>query len=121
MKQWVFLGGVAIALFFFVACGSKTADTEEDTNGGEAMGTMEEMGKMPQSDSMKSSEAWIRSEPVNVQAIDENKDGFVYQDQMDWNVIADEEGKCPKCNMTLAKVTVDKAVQNLKDHGFTVQ
>jgi hypothetical protein len=121
MKQWVFLVGIALALIFFVACGSDTADTEEDIHSGEGMGTMEEMEEMPQSDSMKTSDAWIRSEPVNVQAVDENKDGFVYQDPMDWNVIADEEGICPKCNMTLVKVTVDKAVQNLKDNGFTVQ
>jgi hypothetical protein len=121
MKQWVFLGGVTLALFFFASCGSNTADTEEDIQGGETMGTMEKMEEMPQSDSMKTSEEWIRSEPVNVQAIDENKDGFVYQDQMDWNVIADEEGKCPKCNMILVKVTIDEAVKNLKENGFEVK
>ncbi|MEJ2244515.1 MAG: heavy metal-binding domain-containing protein [Acidobacteriota bacterium] len=121
MKKCVFLVGITLALIFFVACGSDTPDTEEDVHIGEGMETMEEMAEMPQSDSMKTSDEWIRSEPVNVQAVDENQDGFVYQDPMDWNVIADEEGKCPKCNMSLVKVTVDEAVQNLKDNGFTVQ
>jgi hypothetical protein len=121
MKQRVFLGGIALALIFIVACGSDTADTEEDIHGGETMGTMEEKGEMPQSDSMKTSDEWIRSEPVNVQAVDENQDGFVYQDPMDWNVIADEEGKCPICNMTLVKVTIDEAVKNLKENGYEVK
>jgi transcription initiation factor IIE alpha subunit len=40
---------------------------------------------------------------------------------MDWNVIADEEGKCPKCGMLLEKVTVDEAVKNLKDNGYSVK
>jgi hypothetical protein len=62
MKQRVFLGGIALALIFIVACGSDTADTEEDIHGGETMGTMEEKGEMPQSDSMKTSDEWIRSD-----------------------------------------------------------
>ena len=70
---------------------------------------------------MKSSQEWIRTEPVDVKAVDANQDGFVYQDPMDWNVIADEEGKCPKCGMFLKKVTIDEAEKNLKDNGFTVK
>jgi hypothetical protein len=69
---------------------------------------------------MESKEEWVRSEPIDVKALDIDNDGYVYQDQMDWNVIADQEGKCPKCGMVLEKVTVEKAEQNLKDNGFKI-
>jgi hypothetical protein len=39
---------------------------------------------------------------------------------MDWNVIADEEGRCPKCGMRLKKVPVVEATENLRKFGFTV-
>ncbi|MBK8662217.1 MAG: hypothetical protein IPN18_10595 [Ignavibacteriales bacterium] len=32
----------------------------------------------------------IRNGEIDLKSIDKNKDGKVYQDQMDWNVIADE-------------------------------
>jgi transcription initiation factor IIE alpha subunit len=58
---------------------------------------------------------------INVEAIDKNKDGKVYQDQMDWNVISDKPGTCPLCKMTLEEVTVKKAKENLKNNGFKVK
>lgn len=57
---------------------------------------------------------------INVDAIDKNKDGKVYQDQMDWNVISDKPGTCPLCKMTLEEVTVKKAKENLKNNGFKI-
>jgi len=115
MKQWFFLVISTLALIIFVGCGSHNGDTEEHMHGEEAMESAHH------SEAMESSEEWIRSEPVNVSAVDLNQDGFVYQDPMDWNVIADEEGTCPKCNMLLVKVTIDEAVKNLKDNGYTVK
>jgi len=115
MKQWFFMGIITIVLAIFVGCGSRNGDTDEQMHDEEAMESVNH------SDSLESSEAWIRSEPVDVSAVDVNKDGFVYQDPMDWNVIADEEGTCPKCNMFLVKVTIDEAVKNLKDNAFTVK
>jgi Cu(I)/Ag(I) efflux system membrane fusion protein len=55
---------------------------------------------------------------IDLKAIDKNKDGVVFQDPMDWNVISDEPGRCPICNMKLKKVTLDEARKNLIDHGF---
>ena len=63
----------------------------------------------------------IRKEPIDVKAIDKNKDGKVYQDIMDWNVISDKPGECPICGMTLREFSVEKAEQNLKEHGFKVK
>ena len=55
---------------------------------------------------------------IDVSKIDMNKDGKVFQDMMDWNVISDKAGDCPVCGMTLKEVTVEDAVKNLNKHGF---
>lgn len=60
----------------------------------------------------------VRNGIIDLKMIDENKDGMVYQDMMDWNVISDEPGKCPICNMTLKGVTLEQAKKNLMDSGF---
>ena len=58
---------------------------------------------------------------VDVNMIDKNKDGKVFQDPMDWNVISDEPGKCPLCNMKLAEVTIAEAKENLINNGFKIK
>lgn len=120
MKHF-FLVCTTLALALFIACGSDTEKAEEQTQPPAQEGMAMEGMSMEGNQQMMSSEEWIRTQPIDVKAIDLNQDGYVYQDQMDWNVIADEEGKCPKCGMVLAKVTVDEAVKNLKDKGYTVK
>jgi Cu(I)/Ag(I) efflux system membrane fusion protein/cobalt-zinc-cadmium efflux system membrane fusion protein len=63
----------------------------------------------------------IRKGIIDLKSIDKNKDGKVYQDQMDWNVISDEPGKCPICKMELKQVTLKKAKENLIKNGFKVK
>jgi hypothetical protein len=55
---------------------------------------------------------------IDLEAIDKNGDGKVFQDLMDWNVISDEAGRCPVCGMFLKEVTIDEAKMNLKMNGF---
>lgn len=73
-----------------------------------------------ESDSMKTN-MMVQEEEIDLQAIDKNKDGKVYQDMMDWNVISDEPGKCPLCGMKLKEVSLDKAKENLLKHDFKVK
>lgn len=63
----------------------------------------------------------VRKGVIDLKAIDENKDGKVFQDQMDWNVISDEPGKCPTCGMTLKESSLQEAKENLIKHGFKVK
>lgn len=58
---------------------------------------------------------------IDLMAIDKNKDGMVYQDMMDWNVISDEPGKCPLCKMTLKEVSIEQAKENLVKNNFKVK
>ncbi|MFZ6032152.1 MAG: efflux RND transporter periplasmic adaptor subunit [Melioribacter sp.] len=69
----------------------------------------------------KKKESIVREGVIDLKAIDRNKDGKVYQDLMDWNVISDEPGRCPVCNMFLSEVTIEEAKQNLIEHGFQVK
>ena len=77
------------------------------------------------SHNMQSSESedstLIRTGKIDVNSIDINLDGFVYQDPMHWNVISDISGKCPLCGMDLSKVNNKEAIKNLKEHGFEVK
>lgn len=61
---------------------------------------------------------FVRKGVIDLNAIDENKDGKVFQDQMDWNVISDKPGICPICGMKLKEVTIDEAKVDLEKHGF---
>ena len=63
----------------------------------------------------------VRKGIVDLKAIDKNKDGKVYQDMMDWNVISDEPGECPLCGMTLKEVTLKNAEENLINNNFKVK
>ena len=63
----------------------------------------------------------IRTGMIDLKAIDKNNDGKVYQDFMDWNVISDEPGRCPVCNMILQEVSLEKAKSNLIEHGYQVK
>ena len=91
--------------------------------------TKKEMKPMGCCQSMNHSESEMKSDstgandsaPIDVDAIDINKDGKVYQDQMDWDVITDAPGVCPKCGMKLKEVSVQTAKKNLVKHGFTVK
>ena len=63
----------------------------------------------------------IRNGEINLEAIDENNDGKVYQDQMCWNVISDKPGECPQCGMKLKEVSLAKAKENLIKHDYKVK
>lgn len=60
----------------------------------------------------------IREGIIDLKLIDKNKDGKLWQCPMDWNVIADEKGRCPICEMRLKEFSIDEVKLNLEKHGF---
>ncbi|GBD90310.1 cation efflux system protein CusB precursor [bacterium BMS3Abin04] len=60
----------------------------------------------------------IRKGVIDVEAIDVNKDGKLFQDVMDWNVISDKPAVCPICGMHLQEMSIDQVKKNLKENGF---
>ena len=63
----------------------------------------------------------VRKGEIDLKAIDKNGDGKVFQDMMDWNVISDEPGTCPICEMTLKEVSLEKAKEYLLKFGYKVK
>jgi Cu(I)/Ag(I) efflux system membrane fusion protein/cobalt-zinc-cadmium efflux system membrane fusion protein len=55
---------------------------------------------------------------IDVEAIDKNKDGKLWECPMDWNVISDESGRCPVCNMKLKEFTIEEIKANLDKYGY---
>jgi Cu(I)/Ag(I) efflux system membrane fusion protein/cobalt-zinc-cadmium efflux system membrane fusion protein len=55
---------------------------------------------------------------IDVESIDKNKDGKLWECPMDWNVISDESGRCPLCNMKLKEYSIAEIKANLNKYGF---
>ena len=118
----IFLILIAIAALAFYGCGNdqqkddEVMDEMHKTNGDH----MDE-GHMSEQEMPMLGEEVIRKGTIDVDGIDENKDGMVYQDMMDWNVISDMPGKCPLCKMTLKEVSIKQAKENLVKNDFKVK
>ncbi|GBD87813.1 YHS domain protein [bacterium BMS3Abin03] len=74
-----------------------------------------ETGKMSETESI------VRNGVIDLQAIDENKDGKVYQCPMNANVLSDTPAKDPKCGMVLEELSLNQAADNLVKRGFQVK
>ena len=118
MKKFFSLFAVILlSAFLFTFCGDEKETEEVYEEMGED--TEMEMG-MDESD-LNADEAWVREGEIDLASIDENGDGMVYQDPMDWNVIADEPGVCPECGMDLEEVTLEEARENLVENDYKVK
>jgi hypothetical protein len=60
----------------------------------------------------------VREGIIDVESIDMNNDGKLFECPMDWNVLSDEDGRCPVCNMYLKEFTIDEVKTNLEKYGF---
>ncbi|MBU2492714.1 MAG: hypothetical protein KJ571_08840 [Bacteroidetes bacterium] len=80
--------------------------------------TKKEMKHEKMHDMKHEKDSIVREGKIDLSEIDMNKDGKVYQDQMCWNVISDESGRCPLCNMKLKEVSLDHAKKKLVENGF---
>ncbi|MBL1215160.1 MAG: efflux RND transporter periplasmic adaptor subunit [Ignavibacteriae bacterium] len=102
---------------------SSSKNNDEDTLESSDIKAMEDhdMGEHDHASVTNSGSSIVWRGEIDLAAIDTNKDGKVYQDQMDWNVISDSEGRCPICGMKLKEVTIEEAKENLIENGFRVK
>jgi len=96
---------------------SSSKDTTMDMKPDNKMDSMKETDK---EDDSEVKDQRIRKGVIDLASIDKNKDGKLYEDIMDWNVISDEPGECPLCGMTLREYTIKQVKENLTKHGFKV-
>ncbi len=85
--------------------------------------TMKDMNSMDKEKEEKaeSNDPRVRKGIIDLKAIDKNKDGKVFQDMMDYNVISDKPGVCPLCGMKLKEVTISQAKDYLEKAGYKVK
>ena len=91
---------------------SKSAEKNHSLANSQSKENQKESIKVPSEVSI------VREGIIDLRAIDKNKDGNVFQDPMDWNVISDEPGRCPLCNMKLKEVSLDEAKKYLTENGY---
>lgn len=60
----------------------------------------------------------VRKGIIDLNAIDANNDGKLFECPMDWNVLSDHEGRCPLCEMYLKEYTIEDVKVNLTKHGY---
>lgn len=72
--------------------------------------------KMEMKDSVSAKESTI-----DLLAVDENEDGKVFECPMDWEVLSDDAGRCPKCEMKLKEYSLADVKKNLEKHGHKVK
>ena len=60
----------------------------------------------------------IRTGVIDVESIDENADGKLFECPMDWDIISDEDDNCPACGMRLEEYTLDEIKENLDKFGY---
>jgi len=115
LKKLLFLASFIVITVS--GCGGKKTDQQQDTT------TAQPPKKEVQANNNTtlSANTIVREGRIDLKAIDENRDGKVFQCQMDYNVISDTKGICPKCGMNLDEVSLDKAKSNLTANGYKVK
>ncbi len=101
---------------------NKTTRIDQDNKSREIKSTKVDDHKYHEMGNAKHKESpIIRKGIIDLNSIDKNKDGKLFQDLMDWNVISDDPGECPLCGMTLKELPIEKVRENLIKHGFKVK
>jgi len=66
----------------------------------------------------KVSSELVRKGIIDLQSLDTNKDGKIYECPMDWNVLDDKDGECPICGMKLKEFSIAEIKENLTKYGY---
>jgi Cu(I)/Ag(I) efflux system membrane fusion protein/cobalt-zinc-cadmium efflux system membrane fusion protein len=91
---------------------NKTEEEKTEMN----MEAHDHSSSQPEADELKAQ--IVHDGVIDVEAIDKNKDGKLFECPMDWNVISDEDGRCPLCNMFLKEYTIEGIKANLDKYGY---
>jgi rubrerythrin len=60
----------------------------------------------------------VREGIIDVEALDQDNNGKIFECPMDWNVLSDEQGDCPVCGMKLKEFTIADVKKNLDNYGY---
>lgn len=114
-RIFFFAAFLALTVITASGCGEKKTSQQQDT-----VQTPRKEVQANNNTSLRANTI-VHEGDIDLKAIDENKDGKVFECQMDYNVISDFKGTCPKCGMNLEEVTLDKAKSSLTANGYKVK
>jgi Cu(I)/Ag(I) efflux system membrane fusion protein len=60
----------------------------------------------------------VREGVIDVESIDSNGDGKLFECPMDWNVLNDDYQRCPVCEMKMKEYTIEEVKENLRKYGY---
>lgn len=121
-KISIYLTVIVAAFLFASGCGEKKDDSQNN-NTGSQNGSQQQQNREVQANNNTalSANTMVREGEIDLKAIDKNNDGKVFECQMDYNVISDTKGTCPKCGMNLDEISLDEAKRNLTANGYKVK
>jgi rubrerythrin len=106
-----------IILSFVLAVACANNDSKETVQNSEVNDNM----KMNEHSISEAESELVREGKIDLESIDKNNDGNVYECPMDWNVLADEYHDCPVCGMKMKEYTLNQAKENLIKYGYEVK
>ncbi len=83
-----------------------------------SMENMEETPNEEQGNEYGIESPLIRTGVIDVEKLDKNGNGKLFECPMDWNIISDEKGRCPACEMKLKEYTLGQVKENLVENGY---
>ena len=101
-------------ILIIAACDSSENKIEETKNDSQTTKDHEHQIKSAENGSSE----LVREGIINVESLDANNDGNLYECPMDWNVLSDHDGDCPVCGMQLKEFTVNEVKEDLDKYGY---
>ena len=113
---------VAVTLVFSSAtfAQEKQMQMKDSTKSHMMMDKMKGMNDKKSDLSSLSDSNIVRKGIIDLNAIDKNNDGKIFQCPMEINVISDSKGECPECGMNLREISIQDAKTKLLKRGFKV-
>ncbi len=112
MKLYIYFI-LILSLVFTISCSNNDKQEVEQNPEMKADKQMSEhsIGEAPTSD-------LVRLGTIDVESLDINKDGKIYECPMDWNVLNDTHGNCPVCGMDMKEYSLKDIKANLDKYGY---
>ena len=108
MKNHIFLiSAIILSISLLLACAEKKEEAKTDMNHEE---------HDHHTESMRS--AMVYEGIIDVESIDANKNGKLFECPMDWNVLSDQAESCPTCGMDLKEYSIASVKENLQQNGY---
>ncbi|HEX2869295.1 MAG TPA: heavy metal-binding domain-containing protein [Ignavibacteriales bacterium] len=120
-RIFFFAAFLSLSLIIASGCGEKKTSRDEQNTPQEQQQRPPQKQVQANNNTSLRANTIVREGLIDLKAIDENKDGKVFECPMDYNVVSDYKGTCPKCGMDLEEVSIEKAKSNLTANGYKVR